>query len=201
MCLYLISARWAARWGQGPPYTCLHPHPDPGELEVGTADVPGGDRVHALFSEVTRAPSSLSLSVPVSLPSLWPRPPMLQAVHMNLIGFVYIFSLWKKYGIWESNLTFKFLQEKKIIIIRFQFLFKTELVIIGKRFSSLRHFESINWVFWSVNRKKKNFFLTFMGFFIELFKKIAGLLTKPILSPQSPPELSEFGNGWNTKHV
>lgn len=44
------------------------PHPDPGELEVGTADVPGGDRVHALFSEVTRAPSSLSLSVPVSLP-------------------------------------------------------------------------------------------------------------------------------------
>lgn len=35
---------------------------------MGTADVPGGDRVHALFSEVTRAPSSLSLSVPVSLP-------------------------------------------------------------------------------------------------------------------------------------
>lgn len=90
---------------------------------------------------------------------------------------------------------------KKIIIIIFQFLFKAELVIIGKRFYSLRHFESINWFFWSVNRRKKNFFLTFIGFFIELFKKIAGLLTKPILSPQSPPELGEFGNGWNTKHV
>ena len=43
--------------------------------------------------------------------------------------------------------------------------------------------------------EKKIFFLTFIGFFIELFKKIAGLLTKPILSPRSPPELGEFGNG------
>ena len=56
---------------------------------------------------------SLPLSFPLPLPSLWPSPPMLQAVHMNLIGFVYIFRLWKKYGILESNLTFRFLQEKK----------------------------------------------------------------------------------------
>lgn len=75
---------------------------------------------------------------------------------------------------------------KKIIIIRFQFLFKTELVIIGKRFSSLRHFESINWVFWSVNRKKK-FFFDLYGVFHRAIQENCRAINQTNFESTEPP--------------
>ena len=66
VCLSDLS-RMGSHVGSGTALTPVcTPHP---------RELPGGDRVHALFSEVTRAPSSFSLSVSVSLPlCLFPHP-------------------------------------------------------------------------------------------------------------------------------
>ena len=76
---------------------------------------------------------------------------------------------------------------KKIIIIIFQFLFKAELVIIGKRFSSLRHFESINWFFWSVNRRKKNFFFNLYRVFHRAIQENCWAINQTNFESTEPP--------------
>lgn len=126
------------------------------------------------------------------LPSLWPSPPCSRLCIWISLDLFTFSACERNMGSGRATSPSSFYRKKtknkKTIIIIFKFLFKTQLVIIGKRFSSLRPSESINWVFWSVNRKKKKFFfLPLWVFFHRAIQENCWAINQTNFESTEPP--------------